>query len=299
MHGGVADRSMNRLLPLILVACLVASPLPVHASWIFDAEAGIVHETNIGLAHKARDVKSDSRLSTAVSTGIAIPFDDRSIASFTGDLTGNGHAELSGLSNFGVGATTAFRHKFGLGPSAPWVRVFGSGARLEFEDPVRDGWRYRVGAGAGIRLAGRVDLRVDYAFEEHQADHGRAINRTLPGDVFDTTAHTYSGRVDFFYNEVVSLFAAYALRDGDVVSTTRRNPEIFAASSALTNDPAFGRDFIAYKIDAIVHIFSFGISFAVAEKASLNFGYERQIGLGNQGLTYYNDVFRAGVLFSY
>jgi hypothetical protein len=299
MHVGVADRSTNSLLPLILVACVLASPLPARASWIFDAEAGIVHETNVGLAQKARDVKSDSRLSTALSTGIALPFDDRSIASVTGDLTGDGHAELSGLSNFGVGATTAFRHKFGLGPAAPWVRVFGSGARLEFEDAVRDGWRYRVGAGAGIRLGGRVDLRVDYAFEEHQADHGRAVSRTLPGNVFDTTSHTYSGRVDFFYSEVLSLFAAYALRDGDVVSTTRRNADIFAASSALTADPAFGRDFIAYKIDAIVHILSFGMSFAIAEKASLNFGYERQIGLGKNGLDYYNDVSRAGVLFSY
>ena len=291
---------MNRLRALILAAGVLASPFPAHASWIFDAEAGVVYETNVGLAQKARDVKSDGRLATAISTGIAIPFDDRSIASITGDLTGNGHVELPGLSNFGVGATTAFRHKFGLGPSAPWVRVFGSGVRLEFEDAVRDGWRYRVGAGAGIRLGGRVDLRVDYFFEEHQADHGHAISRTLPGDVFDTTAHTYSGRVDFFYNEVLSLFAGYALRDGDVVSTTRRNAEILSASSALTADRPFGPDFIAYKIDSIVHIFTFGMSFAIAEKASLNFGYERQIGIGKgSGLTYYNDVFRAGVLFSY
>lgn len=299
MQGGVADRSRIGLLPLTLVACVLAFPASGHASWILDAEAGVVHETNVGLAQKARDVKSDSRLSTALSTGIVIPFDDRSIASITGDLTGNGHVELPGLSNLGVGATTAFRHKFGLGPSAPWVRVFGSGARLEFDDAVRDGWRYRVGAGAGIRLGQRVDLRVDYAFEEHQADHARAISRTLPGDVFDTTAHTYAGRVDFFYNEVVSLFAGYALRDGDVVSTTRRNPEIFAASKALTPDRPFGPDFVAYKIDAIVHILTFGMSFAITEKSSLNVGYERQIGLGKNGLDYYNDVFRAGVLFSY
>src|SRR5918995_7331482 len=77
MHDGVADCSMNRLRWLVLVACVLASPVPANASWIFDAEAGIVHETNVGLAHKARDVKSDSRLSTALSTGIAIPFDDR------------------------------------------------------------------------------------------------------------------------------------------------------------------------------------------------------------------------------
>lgn len=290
---------MGRLLAVALAACVLGVPEAAHASWIFDAEAGIVHETNVGLAQKARDVKSDSALSTALSTGLAIPLDDRSIASITGDLSGNGHVELPGLSNLGVGVTTGFRHKFGLGPSAPWVRLFGSGARLEFDDAVRDSWRYRLGAGAGVRLGERWDVRIDYVFEEHLADHGKAAVRTLPGDVFDTTSHTYAGRVDFFYNEALSLFAGYAYRDGDVVSTTRRNAEIFAASSALTLDRPFGPGFFAYKIDATVHILSFGLSLALTSKSSLNLGYERQIGLGRQGLDYFNDVFRAGVLFSY
>ena len=290
---------MNGLLWVLLAACVLCSPRPAQASWILDAEAGVVHETNVGLAQKARDVKSDSALSTALSTGLAIPLGDRSIASITGDLSGNGHVELPGLSNLGLGATTAFRHKFGLGPSAPWLRLFGSGARLQFDDDVRDGWRYRLGAGAGVRFGERWDVRVDYVFEEHLADHGKVVSRTKPGDVFDTTSHTYSGRLDFFYSEALSLFAGYALRDGDVVSTTRRNAAILASSSALTVDPPFGPDFVAYKIDATVHILSFGLSFAITPKSSLNLGYERQIGLGRGGLDYYNDVFRAGVLFSY
>ena len=304
MLPGVGDRSVSGMLWVLLSSCVLVSPLlgppgAARASWIFDAEAGFVYETNVGLAQKARDVKSDGALSTALSTGLAIPLDDRSTASITGDLNGNLHVELPGLSNLGVGVTTAFRHKFGFGPSAPWVRVFGSGARLEFDDPIRDGFRYRVGAGAGMRLGNRLDVRVDYSFEEHEADHGKVLARGVPGDVFDTTAHTYSGRLDFFYNETLSLFAGYALRDGDVVSTTRRNAQIFAASSALTADRAFGPDFIAYKIDANVHILTFGLSFAITSKSSLNMGYERQIGLARGGLDYYNDVFRAGVLFSY
>jgi hypothetical protein len=299
MLNDVRQRSLKRLVAVLALVGVVGPALPAGASWIFDAEVGVVHETNVGLAQKASDVKSDSALSTAVSTGLAMPLGDSHLASVTADVFGNGHVELPGLSNLGVGATTALRSKFGLGPAAPWLRVWASGARLEYDDPVRDGWRYRLGAGVGKRFGERWDLRLDYIFEDRTADHAKRAARTLPGDVFDTTSHTYAGRVDFLYNDTLSLFAGYAWREGDVVSTTRRNAEIFAGSTALTPDRPFGPDFFAYKIDATVHILSFGLSFALSDRSSLNFGYERQIGLGKNGLDYYNDVFRAGVLFSY
>jgi hypothetical protein len=278
---------------------VVAASRPASASWFLEGEAGIVYETNVGLAQSSRDVKSDSALATALSAGRAFVLDDRNIVSLAADFSGAGYAQLTGLSNFAVGLTPAFRTKFGLGPEAPWLKLWASGARLEFEDPVRDGWRYRVGAGIGKRFGERWDLRLDYVFEDRLADHHRRVTPLLPGDVFDTTSHTYAGRVDFFYNETVSLFAGYAWREGDVVSTTRRNSAIFTNSTALTPDRPFGPDFFAYKIEATVHILSFGMSFAINERASVNFGYERQIGLGRGGLDYNNDVFRAGLLFVY
>jgi hypothetical protein len=284
---------------LLLAGCVVALPRPASASWFVDGEAGIVHETNVGLAQKARDVQSDSALVTALSAGRTFVLDDRNLVSLAVDVAGAGYAQLGGLSNFAVGLTPAFRTKFGLGAAAPWLRVWGSGARLEFEDPVRDGWRYRVGAGVGKRFGERWDVRLDYAFEDRSADHAERVSPRLPGDAFDTTSHIYSGRVDFFYNETLSLFAGYAWREGEVVSTTRRNAAIFTGSTALTPDRTFGPDFFAYKIDATVHILSFGASFALGEHASLNFGYDRVIGLGRGGLDYANDIFRAGLLFAY
>ena len=284
---------------LLLLGCVVGVPLPAAATWFLEGEAGVVHETNVGLAQNARDVKSDTALVTALSAGRLFVLDDRNLLSLAADLSGSGSAELSGLSNFTVGMTPAFRSKFGLGPGAPWLKLWGSGARLTFEDPVRDGWRVRVGAGVGKRFGERWDVRLDYVFEDRTADHHRRASTRLPGDVFDTTSHTYSGRVDFLLNETVSLFAGYAWREGDVVSTTRRNATIFTNSTALTPDRAFGPDFFAYKIDATVHILSVGMSLALNEHASLNLGYERQIGLGRGGLDYENNVFRAGVLFAY
>jgi hypothetical protein len=285
--------------PLLLLGCVAGAPVPARATWFLDGDAAIVYETNLGLAQKARDVQSDGALATAVSGGRIFVLDDRNVLSLSADVTGTGYAQLGGLSNITVGLTPAFRSKFGLGAQAPWLKVWGTGGRFEFEDSVRDSWRYRVGAGIGKRFGERWDLRLDYTFEQRMADHARRVTPRLPGDVFDTTAHTVSGRVDFLYNETLSLFGAYAWREGDVVSTTRRNTAIFTNSKAVTPDPAFGPDFFAYKIDATVHMLTFGMSFAVTDHLSANFGYERQIGLGRGGLDYSNDVFRAGVILAY
>jgi hypothetical protein len=84
------------------------------------------------------------------------------------------------------------------------------------------------------------------------------------------------------------------VRDGEVVSTTRRNAAIFAGSKALAADPPFGRDFFAYKIDATVHLLSAGLSVALGPHASVSVGHEHWIGQAHGGLDYKNDIVRLG-----
>jgi hypothetical protein len=269
------------------------------ASPVLDADVGVVHETNVGLAQRDRDIKNDTALTTSVSGGVAMPLGEWSTASLTADVDGAAYERLGGLSHLSLGLGTALKGKLGLGAAAPWVRLWGSGARQEYEEDVRDGWRYALGLDVGTRLGERWDLRAGYAFDERIADHGRALSRRLPGDAFDTAGHTFTLRADFLYSEAVSLFAGYAVRDGEVVATTRRNEAIVAASTALTADPAFGRDFVAYKIEATVHSLSAGLSFALGAQTSLNVSYEHHIGLAGGGIDYHNHVVRAGFLYSY
>lgn len=291
--------AVKALAALLVPVCLLGHVRVASAVWIFDAEAGLVHESNVGLGQRGRDTHYDTALSTSVSAGAAMPLDDRNVASATADVNGMAWDRFSGLNSLSLGLTGAFRSKLGLGAEAPWVRVSSSVARQEYDIDVRDGWRYRVGAGAGKRLDERWDLRAEYAFEERLADHEKAVSPRLPGDVFDLTSHTVSVRAEFLSSETISLSAGYAWRAGDVVSTTRRNPTIFAASSALARDRAFGSNTFAYKIDATTHIPSFGLSVVLGPRWSLNLGYERQIGQTRRGIDYHNDVVRAGFLYSY
>jgi hypothetical protein len=270
-----------------------------HADWIADAGADVFYEDNVGLAQKRRDIKSDVALTSAASGGYAFLLGDRHVASLTADASVTGYDRVRGLSNITLGGTAAFRTKFGLGAEAPWARVAASAARLEYDYDLRDGWRYRLGLAVGKQFGARWDVRAEYTWERRRADETTALIPLLPGDVYELESHTGAVRVDVRLTDAISLSGGYALRDGDVVSTTRRNPEIFAVSKALANDRAFGRDFFAYKIDATTHTLGAGVSWAVARRTSLNLSYEHTIGVASRGLEYENDVVRAGILFSY
>ncbi|MGH7268491.1 MAG: hypothetical protein ACREMB_27040 [Candidatus Rokuibacteriota bacterium] len=284
---------------LLVPICLLGHVHGADAAWIGDVEVGLAHADNVSLGEMERDIKSATALTTAVSAGASTLLGDSNTVFLTGDVLGTVHDRFSGLDSVSPGVTAAFRRKLGLGAAAPWVRASGSAARLEYRNDVRDGWRYRLGAGTGKRLGERWDLRAEYTFERRTADHETAVTPLLPGDVFEQESHTVAVRADFLYSAAVVLSAGYALRQGDVASTTMRNSAIFDASSAVTADDTFGPDRFAYKIDATTHILSLGLSLAVGGHASFNLGYEHQIGLGRGDIDYRNNVFRAGFLYSY
>jgi len=289
-----------RTLGVLLVPVLLLVHAPHAAAlWIADVETGIVYEDNLSFASMGRDIKGAAVLATSATAGVATYLSDRHVVSLTGDVVGDLHERYSGLDHVSLGMTAAFRSKLGLGAAAPWVRVAASGARLQYRADVRDGWYYRVTAGIGKRFGARWELRADYAFDGRTADHERAVTPRLPADVFDQQAHTLSARADFQVAPALLLFGGYALRLGDIASTTQRNAEIFAASSAVVADPAFGSNTFAYKIDATTHILSAGLSLALGARWSFNVGYQHQIGLGDGGIDYHNNVVGGTVLFRY
>jgi long-subunit fatty acid transport protein len=246
-----------------------------------------------------RDIKGAAALTTSVSAGGAAYLTDRDVVSLTGDFFGDLRERYSGLDHVSLGMTTAYRRKLGLGPTVPWVRIAATGARLQYREDVRDGWYYRVAAGVGTRIGDRWEVRAEYAFDGRTADHERPVSSRLPADVFDQQAHTLSVRADVQATTALTLFGGYAVRLGDVASTTQRNAEIFAASTAVVADPAFGSNTFAYKIDAVTHILGVGLSYALGARWSLNASYEHQIGLGDGGIDYHNNVVRGTVLYSF
>src|SRR5262245_27087566 len=107
---------------LLLSAALAgAEPLIGGANFILDADVGMRHEANVGLAQLRRDKRNDEALVSGVSAGLAVPVGERNLATLTGDLRSVIWSQLGGLDRVTAGATTSFRTRFGLGPEAVWV----------------------------------------------------------------------------------------------------------------------------------------------------------------------------------
>jgi len=285
----------------VIAACLAGSAAPAAgASWTLDAGADAIYEDNVGLAQLNRDIKADTALRTFASAGPVMLLGDSYVLSLTADVAGKLYERFTRLDNVAPGLSAELKRKFGLGAEAPWARLFGSVARLQYDDDlIRDGWIYRLGVGVGKRFGERWDLRLDYAYDRRLVDHEMPAVRGIPGDVYDLSGHNVALRADFLLNETISLFGSYAIRVGDVASTTQRNLQIFQAASAIAADPAFGRRFFAYRIDATTHTLGLGLSVALGRRSSFNVAYEHEIGDARGNITYHDNIFRVGVLFSY
>jgi hypothetical protein len=152
---------------------------------------------------------------------------------------------------------------------------------------------------SGKRLAQRWELQGEYSFERRTGDHAITVVPTLSGAVFDLSSHALTFDVRYSATGKTLLFAGYTWRDGEVVSTSAPNSKIFRGSTALARDPAFGANARAYRLDAISHILSLGVSQAMSSRSALNVSYQRQITHGAGDNNYYKNIFAASYSHSF
>jgi hypothetical protein len=95
----------------------------------------------------------------------------------------------------------------------------------------------------------------------------------ISGKVFDLRGRSAYVRAGYAATDVLQLGAHIEVRRGDVVSSTRRNLEIFEASSAIARDPTFGDDFFAYRLRGTTETITANASWALDARSSLNLAY--------------------------
>jgi len=261
-----------------------------HADDILDVSAGALYDSNVPRAQLERDIKSDTAFQAALAWGRFMPLSDGLTLRATLDASGEAYAHYSGLNNLALGTSLSLRQKFGLGALAPWVSGWASGARLDYEDKARDGWRYEFGIGAGKRLTDAWDIEATYRYQHRTQDHPVAVVPGISGAVFDLQAHQAGVRSEYAMTDRVSLGAGFDYRRGDVASTTLRNFTIFTNSTAIALDPVFGPDAVGYRIYAITQAYRIGFSYALGRSNSINTGIERWISRARGGLDYYNTL---------
>jgi hypothetical protein len=298
--GAVTVSRTRSALVILALGTLAGLPREAAAEETISAEGGVSHDSNLSRALSASDIVSDTALNLAVSGGLHFALGERDAVALTGDLRAAQFREFHGMNSVALGGTATWSRKFGLGAFVPWARVSGSFASERYAESIRNGLRSNVTLRAGQRLSEQLELSGGGSFERYRADDVVDVVPGLSGDAFSLEGRSLFARADYALNDRWAVFAGVAARRGDVTASTRRNLEIFEYSNAVTPDPAFGSDYIAYRLSgATTWGFIAGASLALGDYSSVNLAVSRALTYASGGLEYQSTQINASVIFSY
>jgi hypothetical protein len=213
-----------------------------------------------------------------------------------GGFTSYGRSD--GASFAWLGAEAGWRRKLGVGLMEPWLAVDASAALENARAEVRDAWRGAASAAAGKRLSEVLEVSAGFAYDRREQREDFAVVPGFGGKPFSIEGRSAFVRASYAVGERATLFGSAALRHGDVVSSTRRNLDIFLGSNAIALDPAFGDDFIAYRISgAATTTFSGGLAWELGRRAALEASLTQDDTRARGGLDY--SALSFGVTFVY
>ena len=263
--------------PSALAVLIVAGAMPyaAHGDWTVGAEANVHHDNNVGNAQYASDIVGDTIIGARLSTFQLFPIGENYSVTVAGNLSGESYHRLTGLSNASLEAAIALKRKWGLGAFVPWARTGVSIARSDYDGSYRNAWVYRATLASGRRIDERWNVWADYTFERRAAGAQMQLAPGLSGDAYSQNSHAVGANIEYSLNQNLFLAVGLVGRRGDVVATTAPNPQIFYASGALAEDPAFGPNEYAYTLYGTTYGIRAGIACTPTRHSLLTLEFRR------------------------
>jgi hypothetical protein len=282
-----------------LSAVLLAAPGTSRAEWFHEVGPGAFYDDNLTRAQQPADVRGDGAASLAAAAGWFCAPSGADGITLTLEANTEAYARFHGLNLLSIGVGAEYRHKFGLGRAAPWVSLAVSAARDDYRGDIRDGHRLEARLEFGQRFSESFDASLGLTFDRRFAKNDEPVVPGISGKVFDLRGQSAFARAAYDLTERLQLGGRVSVRRGDVESTTRQNLDIFLASDAIAADPTFGNDFFAYRLRGTTTSASASLSWALSERASLNFIYAAARTSAYDGLDYRNRVGTIALAFRY
>ena len=264
---------------------VAAFPLAAGAQWRLEADGHRVYDDNLSRAQRSEDILDDSAWTGRVALARRLALGDWD-ASVHVEGRAERYDEFSGLDRLALGLGGSARRKLGLGLTAPWLGLSASVLRDRYDQEVRDGTRLALAATLGKRFSERLELSAGAGYDRREQRKDLATT-PVSGKPFSLQGRSLSLNGNYAFTDRLLLLASAARRQGDVVSSTRRNFQIFTESSAIADDPAFGPDFIAYRLSgARTHSYSLGLSWELWRRATIDAFATRSDTKARGGLDY-------------
>ena len=265
----------------------------------YGMEAGLFHDNNVSRAPPGADVVGDSGLSADGTLGAAYPIGEHGTLSLSADLRAAQFRRFHGLDVAALGGTLSYSTKFGLGAYAPRASVNGFLAAESYGNSVRDGRRSRLSFELGRRLSAQWNVSGGFAADRFDAGKVQPALPRFSRDAFSIQGRSLFARAEYAWSERWLGYLGVSARRGDVVSSSRRDAEAFEYASAIVADPAFGPDYVAYKLAGRTSEARCGASLALSPHASLNIGLAREVTRTDGELEYRSTLANALFLYTY
>jgi hypothetical protein len=299
---GACRSASRRLLRLTLAGILVLGWSPAaRAEWLLDVDAGARYDSNLTRAQKRPDVRADAAATLFASAGTFFALTGADGLTLDINALTEAWHRFHGLNRASIGGSASYKHKFGLGYAAPWMSLGLAGSHDNYRGDIRDSDSLEARAELGQRFNETFDASVGAVFDRRYARNDLPAVPGISGRVFDVRGKSAFVRAGYALTEQLQAGANFAVRRGDIVSTTRRHLEIFLESDAIAADPAFGDDFFAYRLrgTSTTRTAAVTLSWALSDRSSLNFRYADERTSAYEGLDYRVRIAAVSFAFSY
>jgi hypothetical protein len=256
----------------LAAAALAGAGSAAGADWGYGFDLGAFYDSNLTRAQQSADVRADAAATLYAAASTRQAWTGEDFASFALEAQGEAYNRFHGLNFVGGGASADYRHKFGVGLTAPWLRIAGSASYDGYQQNLRTGARWDARIELGQRFDERFDAAIGGALDRRYAANDEPVVPGISGKVFALQGERAYLRAGYAPSDALLFTGKLEVRRGDVVSSTRRNLDIFLASSAIAADPTFGSDFFAYRLRGTTGTLSANASWALDDRSSLNLG---------------------------
>ena len=282
----------------LLMLAVALAPACAHGQWRPDLGASFLYDDNLSRAQVSADIVSDFAAAARAGIGRAFDAGERGDFTLAFDVSAVRYFRFEGASVASLGVSAGYRRKLGLGLTAPRVSAEAWLAEESSPEAVRDGSRGGASATLSKRFDERLEGSLGFAYEKRVQRHDAPVVPGIAGDPFSLQSRTLLAKGSYALGSRSALLASAAAREGDVVSSTRRNAQIFAESAAIALDPAFGPDYIAYRLSGARTIsIGAGIAYDLSRRASLEAAVTAYDTRAHGGLDYSERVVSVSYLY--
>lgn len=285
------SKTDNVFLKFIAALLLILFLMPIKSnatdiSRILSVDAGVIRDNNFSRAVDKDDQEGDTELTLAIAAGSRFQLSHATRLAITADIRNSSFNEYHSLNNISVGTTVSMLQKIGLGSESPLIRIYSSGARMNFRNNLLDGSQFELGIQAAKRFNTWLDLRAGYVNQSRSASNN---------NVFNGNGNTASLTANFLHASGIRLSFGYGVRHGDI---TVHNENYWPPGTPWLWDYSYDERMAAYRIRAITKMVSATASMPLGERSSLYIGTDRYETHG-MGKSYPNNIFRIGIVHSF